>query len=77
MAEKKMNEFIAEYEPKVKAMVAQTMKIVGDIRKDIIIPLQAKITAITEELKVKLAPLRAHLLSLLDQVKAKLEEVKG
>jgi len=77
MAEKKVNEFIAEYEPKVKAMVAQTMKIVGDIRKDIIIPLQAKITAITEELKVKLAPLRAHLLSLLDQVKAKLEEIKA
>jgi len=77
MAEKKMKEFIAEYEPKVKAFVAQTMKIVGDIRKDIIIPAVAKITAITEELKVKLAPVRAHLLTLLDHIKAKLEEIKA
>ena len=80
-AEKQINAFIQEWEPKVKATVSDIMKTIGHIRKEIIIPTIAKINEkwalITAEWEVRVAPLRVKLEALWTQLLVKVEEIRA
>jgi len=79
IAENMTREFIAEYEPKVKAFVAETMKTIGTVR-DTIEPLiaqaKAQIAAWKVEMNAIIEPLRVKAIALWAEFVAKMEEIK-
>ena len=80
MAEKTINDFIVKYEPKVKAMVAQTMKTIGticDIVTPIIVKAKAQIAAWRAEMETNLEPLRVKIVALWAEFVVKMEEIKA
>ena len=80
MAEKTINDFIIEYEPKVKAMVAQTMKTIGTIRDTvtpIIVKAKAQIAAWEAEMETVLEPLRVNIIALWAEFVVKMEQIKA
>jgi len=79
MAHKKMEAFVKEYEPKVKAMVAQTMKTIGTIRDTvapIIVRVQKQIDAWMAAMKTAFEPLRVKLVALWAEFVVKMEAIK-
>ena len=80
-AEKEINAFIKEYEPKVKAMVTKVMKKIGHIRKNVIAPFVAQMTEkwtlFKAEFEEKFAPVREQLKALWAQFLVRMEEIKA
>ena len=68
MAQREIEALIREYEPKVKALVADTMKTIGHIRKNIVLPLIAKVeetyAMIVRDAEAWIVPLKARMVEI-------------
>jgi len=80
MAEKEIEALIREYEPKIKTMVADLMKTIGHLRKNVILPLIAKMeetyVTLARETEAWIVPLKARMAALKERICAEVARIR-